>query len=100
MENIYYLLFFFLLCWYFIYLRQVSEAAKKHFNLYCKETGLQVIALARRSSRLKFSKKHGLCIYSVFDFEFSGDGESSNQGTLALYGLKLEKVDLPAYRVS
>ncbi len=100
MENIYYLLFFFLLCWYFIYLRQVSEAAKKHLNQYCKQTGLQFIAIARRSSRFKFSKKHGLCIYSIFDFEFSGDGESNNQGILTLHGLKLEKVDLPAYRVS
>jgi hypothetical protein len=100
MENIYYLLFFFLLCWYFIYLRQVSEAAKRHLENYCQQTSLQFIALARRSSRLKFSKKYGLCVYSVFDFEFSGDGESNNQGILTLYGLKLDKVDLPAYRVS
>ena len=100
MENIYYLLLFCLLCWYFIYLRQVSEAAKTHLNRHCKQAGLQFIALARRSSRLKFSKKHGLCIYSIFDFDFSGDGESSNQGTLTLFGLKLEKVDLPAYRVN
>lgn len=100
MENIYYLLFFCLLCWYFIYLRQVSEAAKRHLNSYCKQAGLQVIALARRSSRIKFSKKYGLCIYSIFDFDFSGDGESSNQGTLTLHGLKLENVELPAYRVS
>jgi hypothetical protein len=100
MENIYYLLCFFLICWYFIYLRKVSEAAKRHLENYCKQTGLQFIALARRSSRLKFSKRYGLCINSVFDFDFSGDGESSAQGTLILYGLKLEKVELPAYRVN
>jgi len=100
MENIYYLLFFFLVCWYFIYLRQVSEMAKKHLERYCKEASLQFIALARRSSRFKFSKKHGFCVYSVFDFEFSGDGESNNQGIITLYGLKLDNLDLPAYRVS
>lgn len=100
MENIYYLLFFFLFCWYFVYLRQVSEAAKRHVNRYCKDAGLQFISLARRSSRLKINKQYGICIYSTFDFDFSGDGESSNQGSLTLYGLKLEKVNLPAYRVN
>ena len=100
MENIYYLLLFFLFCWYFVYLRQVSEAAKRHVHRYCKDAGLQFISLARRSSRPKFSKKHGLCIYSTFDFDFSGDGESSSQGNLTLHGLKLEQVNLPAYRVN
>lgn len=100
MENIYYLLLFCLFCWYFIYLRKVSEMAKHHINRYCKAEGLQFISLARRASRLKFTKKHGICIYSIFDFDFSGDGESNNHGTLSLYGLKLEKVDLPAYRVN
>ncbi|TWX67216.1 DUF3301 domain-containing protein [Colwellia demingiae] len=100
MENIYYLLLFCLFCWYFVYLRQVSEAAKRHVHRYCKDGGLQFISLARRSSRFKFTKKHGPCIYSVFDFDFSGDGESNNQGCLTLYGLKLEKIDLPAYRVN
>ncbi|GAW95371.1 MULTISPECIES: DUF3301 domain-containing protein [Colwellia] len=100
MENIYYLLFFCLFCWYFVYLRQVSEAAQRYVNNYCKETGLQFISLARRSSRPKFTKQHGLCIYSTFDFDFSGDGESNNHGYLTLYGLKLEQINLPAYRVN
>lgn len=100
MENIYYLLLFGLFCWYFVYLRQVSEAAQRHVHRYCKDSGLQFIALARRSSRIKLTKKHGLCIYSIFDFDFSGDGESNNQGYLTLYGLKLEQVNLPAYRVN
>lgn len=100
MENIYYLLFFGLFCWYFIYLRKVSEMAKRHIYRYCKDGGLQFISLARRSSRLKFTRKHGICIYSVFDFDFSGDGESNNHGCLYLYGLKLEKIELPAYRIN
>ncbi len=100
MENIYYLLLFCLFCWYFVYLRQVSEAAKRHLNRYCKEGELQLLSVARRSSRVKFTKQHGLCIYSTFDFDFSGDGESNNQGYLTLCGLKLEKVHLPAFRVS
>lgn len=100
MENIYYLLCFCLFCWYFVYLRQVSEMAKRHIHRYCEEGGLQFISLARRSSRLRFSKKQGPFIYSIFDFDFSGDGESNNQGCLSLCGLKLEKIDLPAYRIN
>ena len=100
MENIYYLLIFCLFCWYFIYLRKVSEAGRKHVNLYCKQAGLQFIALARRSTRLKFTKENGLFFYSIFDFDFSGDGESHNQGSLSLIGLKLEQVDLPAYKIN
>jgi len=78
----------------------VSEAAKRHVHRYCKEGGLQFLSIARRSSRLKFSKQYGPCIYSTFDFDFSGDGESNNQGCLTLYGLKLEQINLPAYRVN
>ncbi|MCP4985682.1 MAG: DUF3301 domain-containing protein [Colwellia sp.] len=100
MENIYYLLLFCLFCWYFIYLRQVSEAAKRHLSRYCKEGELQLLSVARRSSRVKITQHHGLCIYSTFDFDFSGDGESNNQGYLTLCGLKLEKIHVPAFRVN
>lgn len=99
MENIYYLLLAGLFCWYFIYLRQVSESALRHVNRYCKQSELQFIAIARRSTRLKMSKKYGLSFYSIFDFDFSGDGESSSTGSLSLYGLKLDSIDLPVYRV-
>ncbi len=99
MENIYYLLLLCILCWYFIYLRKVSEAARSHANRYCEQNQLQFITIARRSSRLTFTRKHGLVWYSLFDIEFSGDGESNNYATLSLYGLKLDNVDIPPYRV-
>ncbi|MCW8834247.1 MAG: DUF3301 domain-containing protein [Colwellia sp.] len=99
MENIYYLLLFCLICWYFIYLRKIAEAARKHAKHYCDQNSLQFIAIARRSSRLTFTKRHGLNWLSLFDIEFSGDGESSNNATLTLYGLALENIEIPPYRV-
>jgi hypothetical protein len=99
MENIYILLFVCLICWYFIYLRKVSESARKHANKYCKTEQLQFIAIARRSSRVKFSKQKGFYFLSLFDFEFSGDGESSNVGVISLSGLTLDNIALPAYRI-
>lgn len=99
MENIYYLLLFCLVCWYFIYLRKVAEAARKYAERYCEQNKLQFIAIARRSSRLTFTKKHGINWLSLFDIEFSGDGESSNNATLTLYGLTFDNVEIPPYRV-
>lgn len=100
MENIYFLLLACLVFWYFIYLRKVSEAASIHAKQYCDKSNLQFIAIARKSSRLTFNKKYGLVWHSLFDFEFSGDGESSSNATLSLYGLKLGDVDIPPYRVN
>lgn len=99
MENIYLLLILFLICWYFIYLRKIAEAGKQHAVKYCQAQSLQFIAVARRSSKPAFNKRNGLHWHSVFEFEFSGDGESAVQGLIHLNGLKLETMDLPAYRV-
>jgi hypothetical protein len=100
MENIYYLLLVCLIFWYFIYLRKVSEAARVHAKNYCEQSQLQFIAIARQSSRLTFNKKYGLVWFSLFDVEFSGDGESSNNAILSLYGFKLGDVEIPPYRVN
>ena len=99
MENIYYLLLFFLICWYLIYLRKLAEAAKRHAEYYCEQNSLQFIAIARRSTRLTFTKQQGLIWLSLFDIEFSGDGESSNNATLTLFGLTLDNIYVPPYRV-
>ncbi len=100
MENIYYLLLVGLVFWYFIYLRKVSEVARIHAKKYCEQSQLQFIAIARQSSRLTFNKQYGLVWLSKFDIEFSGDGESSNNAVLNLYGLKLGSVEIPPYRIS
>lgn len=99
MENIYLLLIVGLGFWYFIYLRKVSEMARFHMKRYCQQEGLQFLSLARVSSRFRFNPKYGPHILSVFDVEFSGDGESQYTGKLSLRGYKLESVDLPAYRI-
>ena len=99
MENIYYLLLICLFCWYFIYLRKISEVAQVYANRYCEKNQLQFITIARKTSKLTFTKNYGLAWFSLFDIEFSGDGESSNCATLSLYGLTLDNIDIPPYRV-
>lgn len=99
MENIYYLLFVGLLFWYFVYLRKVSEYARSHASKYCKEESLQFLAIARLSSKFRFSKRFGPHWVSYFDFEFSGDGESTYHGKMTLRGYKLDNIETPAYRI-
>lgn len=100
MENIYYLLIVSLVFWYFIHLRKISEYAKKHINSYCNTESLQFISLARRSSRLSFNKQHGPHWISVFEFEFSGDGESSYLGEMQLRGYKVDSINMPPYKIN
>ncbi|SEK83132.1 Protein of unknown function [Colwellia chukchiensis] len=100
MENIYYLLIIGLVFWYFVYLRKVAEYARSHADKYCQQENLQFLAIARRSSRLRFSKRFGPHWLSQFDIEFSGDGESSYHGIMTLRGYKLDNIEMPPYRVS
>jgi len=100
MENIYYLLIVALVFWYFIHLRKISEYARSHINNYCNTESLQFISLARKSSRICFSKQYGPHWVSVFEFEFSGDGESSYLGEMQLRGYKVDNVNMPPYKIN
>lgn len=100
MENIYFLLIVCLIFWYFIYLRKISEYARGHINNYCETENLQFISLARKSSRISFNKQQGPHWVSIFEFEFSGDGESSYLGEMTLKGYKVDKVTMPPYKIS
>ncbi|XQW86165.1 DUF3301 domain-containing protein [Thalassotalea piscium] len=99
MENIYFLLIFCLICWYFIYLRKVAETARAHAKQYCDKENLQFIAIARLSNKLNFTRQSGLHWITKFEFEFSGDGVSQYQGIVTLQGYKLLDIFLPPYRI-
>lgn len=99
MQDIYFLLIVFLICWYFVFLRKLAERAKLIAQQHCKQQNLQFLEIARTSSKLRFSKRDGLHWLSVFEFDFSGDGESKYTGKLILRNSRLENVDLPAYRI-
>jgi hypothetical protein len=99
LENIYILLFTFLLLWYFIYLRKIAECARVQAKRYCENEGIQFITIARQSSKLRFNKQLGFYWLSIFQLDFSGDGQSSYHGTVTMHGLKLAHVDLPPYRI-
>lgn len=99
MDTIYFLLFVCLVFWYFVYLRKVAEFARLHVQKYCQTEKLQYLSIARLSSRLKFNKRLGLHWLSIFEFEFSGDGESKYTGKVSLRNYKLDDINVPAYRI-
>ncbi len=99
MSDVYLLLGFCLLIWYFWFLRNVAEKARSLTEQHCQKQGLQFIAIARSKTRFSSSKRQGIFIKCVFEFEFSGDGESSYKGYLTMNGLKPANFELPPYKV-
>lgn len=79
-------------------IRGISEAAYLHINRYCEMHQLQLLTLARKSTRLTF--KYGKPDWhSEFQFEFSGNGEDRYIGDMVLIGKKVLRTQLPPYRV-
>lgn len=78
--------------------RGISEAVKIQLETYCERQQLQLISVARTKTRLA-SHRGKLDFHSDFVFEFSGNGEDSNQGQVKMIGLRVKTIDTPAYRV-
>jgi hypothetical protein len=79
--------------------RATSEAAKVYLDQYCNNASLQLLSVAR--SQTKIHSFHGkLDFLSIFNFEFSGNGEDSYQGKLIMTGLKVMDIELPAYKLN
>ena len=79
-------------------IRSISEAAFEHARLYCDTHHLQLLTLARRSTRLtfKYAKPDW---HSRFEFEFSGNGEDRYTGEMEMEGKRVLRTQLPPYRV-
>lgn len=98
MVDIYILLGVCIIIWYFYFLRKVAERARALTEQYCEQNGIQFIAIARSKTSLGASKRLGIYLRSTFEFEFSGDGESSYTGTLTMNGVKPNNFDTPPYK--
>ncbi|QJR81765.1 DUF3301 domain-containing protein [Alteromonas pelagimontana] len=80
-------------------IRSISEQAYQHVNRYCETHGLQVLSIARKSTKPTF--KYGkMDWFSVFIFEFSGNGEDRYAGEMEMIGKKVIRTHLPPYRVN
>ena len=80
-------------------IRAIAEHAKAYLIAYCNKNQLQLISIARQKTRLGLHRGK-LDWYTEFQFEFSGNGEDSYQGTLFMSGLKITDTQMPAYRIN
>ncbi|MGL5947726.1 MAG: DUF3301 domain-containing protein [Aeromonas sp.] len=76
--------------------RQQAELATRYLRQYCQRQDLQLLSVAR--SRRQWSRQP-LGLLTLYQFEFSSDGESAYQGTLRLRGLQVVGIDLPPFRM-
>lgn len=80
-------------------IRAISEQAKVHLTNYCDKNDIQFISIARTKTRIGIQR--GKLDWNIeFIFEFSGNGEDRDQGTLYMSGLRLVNIELPAYRIN
>ncbi|GGW73111.1 DUF3301 domain-containing protein [Alteromonas halophila] len=78
--------------------RSISEAAHLYLQHYCKTHQLQLLSLARKTTRLTL-KTGKPDWYSEFIFEFSSSGDDRYQGTLIMAGRYVTKTDVPVHRI-
>ncbi|WP_289027943.1 DUF3301 domain-containing protein [uncultured Paraglaciecola sp.] len=78
--------------------RAISEQVKVSLEHYCETHNIQLISVARVSTRIK-SYRGKLDFHTEFYFEFSGNGEDSYRGRILMIGLRSVKVETPAYKI-
>jgi hypothetical protein len=100
LQDIWLGLLFCCIAWHFIYQRKLAEAARHFVEKYCKDQDIQFMSIAKIKTRLVLDKSKGLMWRNHYCFEFSGDGERSNEGTLILRGDQVELIDLPPYPIN
>lgn len=93
------LIILFLIGLQFWQIRAMTEMANRYAAQYCKQHNLQLISVARISTRIGLFKARPAwkCEYT---FEFSANREALNTGTFILHGKSVTHLDVPAYPIN
>lgn len=81
-------------------LRKQTEAAHAYARNYCEKNNIQFIALARKKTSIKLFQKKLIVWRSLFDIEFSGNGEDASSGSMLLEDMRLIEITTQAYPVN
>lgn len=82
----------------FWHIRAITETANRYLAKFCEERGLQLLSVARFKTRVAMHRGKPDW-HTVFEFEFSGNGEDKYNGKLEMKGKQAVDVDMPAYRI-
>lgn len=96
------ILLFIIVCiamWQFWLFRKSSEAAQHLIKEYCQRNQLQLVSVARLSQSLRRDKNGLLQWLSLYQFEFSSNGENKYVGELTIFGTRPINFDVPPYSV-
>ncbi|MDP5135901.1 DUF3301 domain-containing protein [Rheinheimera baltica] len=87
------------ICYMFWLQRKQDERAIVVASQLCQQQQLQMLDCGRNGHSLK--KINGkLRFITIYQVDFSGDGESRYQAELQLNGMRLAAFNLPAYRIN
>ncbi|NVK54006.1 MAG: DUF3301 domain-containing protein [Alteromonadaceae bacterium] len=84
---------------FFWRIRTISEYASQYLKHYCEQQRLQLVSVARQSTRPMIYRGK-LDWRSNFVFEFSSTGDDCYQGKLQLNGLTVVKTETPPHRIN
>lgn len=80
-------------------LRAMTEMANRFIKQYCKTHNLQLISLARHTTRPGFYR--GRPVWRCrFEFEFSANREALSRGHFIMQGKTVTSIDVPAYPIN
>lgn len=88
-----------LICLQFWHIRAMTEMANRYAAQYCKKHSLQLITVARESTKIALYKQR-LAWRCRYRFEFSANREALNSGTFDLHGKTIIAIDVPAYPIN
>jgi hypothetical protein len=80
-------------------IRAMTEMAHRYAAQYCKKHNLQLITVARESTKIGLFKQR-LAWQCRYRFEFSANREALNSGTFDLHGKTVISIDVPAYPIN
>ena len=80
-------------------IRAKTEMANRFAANYCKQHQLQLLSVARASTRISWYKAK-LVWKCQFQFEFSANRESLNKGSFVMQGKTVTSMDVAAYPIN
>lgn len=99
MGSVFLLLIIGSICYAFWLQRKQDERAIAVARQLCQQQQLQMLDCGRTGH--SFRKINGrLRLLTLYQVDFSGDGESRYQAELLLSGMRLAEFNLPAYRIN
>jgi len=88
--------------WYWWDTLRTKEIARAAGRRACEQKGLQFLddTVVRNRLRLKRNPRGQVQLQRRYDFEFTSDGERRYHGRIEVFGGRVTRIDMDAYRIA